>query len=78
MALLTILDPYYQNDAVRDYLAATGFGLLGLLPIIISVQWIKQKAYYSALALYAIYWVLTTGFILLKIMLNKTVLLNNK
>ena len=71
MALLGTLDPYYQSLAARDYLLATGFAFLGLLPVIVSLQWITAGNYYSALWLYAAYALVCSALIALRIYRNR-------
>ena len=71
MALLGTLDPYYQSLAARDYLLATGFAFLGLLPVIISLQWITARNYYLALLLYTAYALLCSALIGLRIYRNR-------
>ena len=72
MALLGTLDPYYQSLAARDYLLATGFAFLGLLPVIVSLQWITVGNYDSALWLYAAYALVCSALIALRIYRNNT------
>ena len=71
MALLGILDPYYESQAARDYLMATGFAFLGLLPIIVSLQWMNEGQYYLALGLYVTYALLTSALIAHRIATTK-------
>lgn len=71
MALLGTLDPYYQSLAARDYLLATGFAFLGLLPVIVSLQWITAGNYHLALLLYAAYALFCSALIVRRIRCNR-------
>ncbi|WGK69119.1 hypothetical protein P0082_11645 [Candidatus Haliotispira prima] len=71
MALLGTIDPYYESMAARDYLLATGFAFLGLLPVIVSLQWINNGQYTLALGTYAAYALGTGTLIGLRIRRNR-------
>ncbi len=60
MALLGVIDPRYESRAAKDYLIATGFVFLGLLPVIASLGWMNGGQYKLALGLYGLYALVTS------------------